>query len=82
LQGGIKTEKFDAVVCCVGIYHDPNLPQVTGMENFPGKQLHCHNYRRNKSFKGEAVLVVGASFSGLKLISQFKSVLFMHIASF
>jgi len=64
LQGEVNTERFDAVVCCVGTYHDPNVPQVEGMVCFPGRQLHCHNYRHNTSFKDEAVLVVGASFSG------------------
>jgi cation diffusion facilitator CzcD-associated flavoprotein CzcO len=62
----MRAEEFDAVVCCVGTYHDPNLPDVKGMAAFPGRQLHCHNYRHNASFKGETVLVVGASFSGQK----------------
>lgn len=64
MQEAKEPERFDAVVCCVGTYHDPNLPDVKGMKTFPGRQLHCHNYRNASSFAMEAVLVVGASFSG------------------
>ena len=59
-----ETETFDAVVCCVGTYHAPNLPDLKGLRLFPGQQMHCHNFRHKDSFKDESVLVVGASFSG------------------
>ncbi len=59
-----ETEVFDAVVCCVGTYHAPNLLDLEGIRTFPGRQMHCHSYRRNTCFKDESVLVVGASFSG------------------
>jgi cation diffusion facilitator CzcD-associated flavoprotein CzcO len=55
---------FDAVVVCNGHYVEPNLPEVAGAENFPGLQLHSHNYRLPGQFQGQAVLVVGASNSG------------------
>ena len=58
------TGVYDGVVSAVGNYHEPNLPDIPGMEGFPGQQLHCHNYRSNASFAGKTVLVVGASFSG------------------
>ena len=56
--------EFDAAVCCVGNYAEPNLPQVAGMDAFPGLQMHCHNFRTAARFTGLHVLVVGASFSG------------------
>ena len=39
-------------------------PDIAGMDSFPGRQLHCHNFRHNKPFRDQRVLVVGASFSG------------------
>lgn len=57
--------EFDAVVSCVGNYSDPNVPEISGMDSFPGQQLHVHNFRRDDAFPGKSVLVVGASFSGL-----------------
>jgi len=44
-------------LCCM-------QPDIPGIDSFPGKQLHCHNFRHNEPFRGERVLVVGASFSG------------------
>ena len=34
------------------------------MDSFPGRQLHCHNFRHNEPFRDQRVLVVGASYSG------------------
>ena len=56
--------QFDAVVVCVGNYHQPNLPDVRGIDDFPGLQMHAHNYRSAGMFKGQVVVIVGASFSG------------------
>ncbi|KAK9815265.1 hypothetical protein WJX72_000885 [[Myrmecia] bisecta] len=66
--------EFDAVVSCIGNYSEPNLPDVDGMEAFPGRQLHCHNYRRPDAFAGQTVLVVGASFSGEEIARRIAAV--------
>lgn len=68
------TEVFDAVVSAVGNYHEPNLPDVSGIRSFPGVQVHCHNYRTKHRFTGLRVLVVGASFSGDEIARQIASV--------
>ena len=61
----VQTEEFDALVVAVGCYTEPNLPAVPGMDTTPAFQMHCHNYRTPERFAGQAVLVVGASFSGI-----------------
>lgn len=61
---GCTEYDFDAVVVCVGNYHQPNLPEVKGMDDFTGLQMHAHNYRSSSMFAGMRVIVVGASFSG------------------
>ncbi|KAL0020530.1 hypothetical protein WJX79_005454 [Trebouxia sp. C0005] len=58
--------KFNMVVC-VGNYHQPNLPEIKGMDDFKGLQMHAHNYRSSSMFAGMQVIVVGASFSGEEL---------------
>lgn len=61
-----STINYDAVVSCVGNYSEPNVPDdISGMDSFPGDQLHCHNYRNNDRFVGRTVVVLGASFSGM-----------------
>jgi len=59
-----KSSTFDACVICNGHYSKPRVPQWPGQEEFPGIQMHSHNYRRPEKFKGKRVLVVGAAFSG------------------
>lgn len=59
--------EFDAVVVCVGNYHQPNLPEVRGIDDFPGLQMHAHNYRSPAMFAHQTVIIVGASFSGKRL---------------
>ena len=61
---GCTEYDFDAVVVCVGNYHQPNLPEIKGMDDFKGLQMHAHNYRSSSMFAGMQVIVVGASFSG------------------
>lgn len=63
-QAGRQRHVFDAVVVCNGHYSEPNLPQVEGAATFPGLQMHSHNYRQPDGFKGQTVMVVGASNSG------------------
>ena len=63
-QAAASQLHFDAVVICVGNYHQPNLPDVTGIDDFPGLQMHAHNFRHSSTFAGMRVIVVGASFSG------------------
>ena len=38
------------------------------MQEFPGTQIHTHSFRGGQQFKGQTVLVVGASFSGEPLL--------------
>lgn len=61
---GQSEYEFDSVVVCVGNYHQPNLPDIKGIDDFRGLQMHAHNYRSNSMFAGMRVIVVGASFSG------------------
>eukprot|EP00775_Hariotina_reticulata_P007189 gene7189-7403_t len=49
--------------------------RVPGMADWPGLQLHSHNYRGPHQFKGMAkVLVVGASFSGEEIARHISGV--------
>lgn len=41
----------------------PKLPEIRGMETFPGNQIHSHFYRRKDSYKDKRLLIVGAGNS-------------------
>ncbi|KAJ6326925.1 hypothetical protein OIU76_004143 [Salix suchowensis] len=41
-DSGFLDEKFDAVVACSGHVTEP---RIAGINLWPGKQIHSHNYR-------------------------------------
>lgn len=55
------------MLVCNGHYSEPQLPTVQGMGDFPGAQLHSHNYRSPGGFGGQRVLVAGAANSGVDI---------------
>ncbi|GBF91344.1 hypothetical protein Rsub_03664 [Raphidocelis subcapitata] len=65
-----QRQEFDALVVCNGHYTATNLPRVEGREEFPGLQMHSHNYRTPEPFAGQTVLIVGASNSGEDLCRE------------
>jgi len=58
-----KTDTFDWVVVASGHFSVPNVPYFEGIETFPGRVLHAHDFRSADEFKGKDVLIVGASYS-------------------
>ncbi|KAK6120558.1 hypothetical protein DH2020_045689 [Rehmannia glutinosa] len=62
-----SSEVFDAVVVCVGHYTQPRLADLPGIENWPGKQMHSHNYRVPEPFQDQIVVVIGDGPSALDI---------------
>ncbi|CAI9106294.1 OLC1v1005420C2 [Oldenlandia corymbosa var. corymbosa] len=52
-------EWFDAVVVCNGHFTQPKLAKLPGIEKWPAKQIHSHNYRVPEPFRDQCVIVVG-----------------------
>ncbi|EOA40352.1 hypothetical protein CARUB_v10009080mg [Capsella rubella] len=62
---GISSDEiFDAVVVCNGHYTEPRVAHVPGIDSWPGKQIHSHNYRLPDPFKDQVVVVIGNFASG------------------
>jgi len=56
-------ERFDQVIVATGHFSTPNVPYFEGLEKFPGRVLHAHDFRDAQEFAGKNLLVVGASYS-------------------
>ncbi|KAL9142106.1 hypothetical protein ABFS82_14G147300 [Erythranthe guttata] len=54
-----SNEIFDAVVVCSGHHTQPRVADFPGMEKWPGKQMHSHNYRVPEPFRNQIVVVIG-----------------------
>ncbi|KAG0474900.1 hypothetical protein HPP92_014586 [Vanilla planifolia] len=59
----LEKEVFDAVVICNGHHTQPRLAYIPGIEKWPGKQTHSHNYRNPEPFKDQVVVIIGRGSS-------------------
>lgn len=59
----VSTEEFDFVVVATGHFSVPFIPEYPGMESFPGRILHSHDFRNAEEFSGQDLLVLGSSYS-------------------
>ncbi|KAM0821207.1 hypothetical protein ACQ4PT_025301 [Festuca glaucescens] len=75
-------EVFDAVVVCNGHYYQPHVADIAGMDAWPGKQLHSNTYRVPEPFRGQVVVVIGCSVSGMDISRDIAGVAKeVHVAS-
>ncbi|RTQ48870.1 dimethylaniline monooxygenase [Hymenobacter gummosus] len=68
--GERQTETFARVIVASGRYNKPRLPRTPGLDHFHGRVLHSMEYRGREQFRGQRVLVVGNSISGLEIASD------------
>ncbi|KAF2616839.1 hypothetical protein F2Q68_00040687 [Brassica cretica] len=81
-DGIFKDEIFDSVVVCNGHYTEPRVAHVPGIDSWPGKQIHSHNYRVPDPFKDQVVVVIGNFASGSDISRDITGVAKeVHIAS-
>ncbi|XP_047057379.1 probable indole-3-pyruvate monooxygenase YUCCA11 [Lolium rigidum] len=64
-----KVERYAAkhLVAAAGENDEKVVPEVPGLEGFPGKVMHACEYRTGKGIEGKAVLVVGSGNSGMEI---------------
>jgi trimethylamine monooxygenase len=55
--------KFDRLIVATGHYHMPNMINIDGVNQFPGRVLHSHEFRGADEFVGKNLLIIGGSFS-------------------
>eukprot|EP00090_Calanus_glacialis_P034471 TRINITY_DN5798_c0_g1_i1.p1 TRINITY_DN5798_c0_g1~~TRINITY_DN5798_c0_g1_i1.p1 ORF type:complete len:452 (-),score=110.55 TRINITY_DN5798_c0_g1_i1:130-1485(-) len=63
-------ERFDYVIVASGHYSVPNIPTFPGIEKFPGRVLHAHDFRDANEFTGKRLLLIGASYSAEDIALQ------------
>jgi len=59
----LSVDTFDYVVVANGHFSTPNVPVFPGLETFPGRVLHAHDFRDAAEFAGKRVLCIGSSYS-------------------
>lgn len=69
-SGQQETELFDHVVVATGHFSTPNMPYFEGLEHYPGRVLHAHDFRDAVEFAGNDILLVGSSYSAEDIATQ------------
>ncbi|XP_058793276.1 trimethylamine monooxygenase-like [Phymastichus coffea] len=65
----LKTNEYSEIICdavmvCNGHYSKYYVPDIPGMETFPGEIFHSIFYREPQQFTGKTVVIMGAGSSG------------------
>ncbi len=69
-QDELSTEEFDHVIVATGHFSTPNAPYFEGLEQFPGRVLHAHDFRDACEFQGKDLLLIGSSYSAEDIGTQ------------
>ncbi len=59
----LSSSEFDYVFGASGHFSTPQIPEFPGLDKFPGRTMHSHDFRSADEFAGKDVLCVGASYS-------------------
>lgn len=65
-------EEFEAnlVIGAVGLFNEPQLPDIPGIEEFEGTAFHSAYWDRSHRFEGERVAVIGTGASAIQFVPQ------------
>ena len=66
----LPAERFDYVIVATGHFSVPNVPSFPGIDEFPGRVIHSHDFRNASQYKDKTLLVVGSSISAEDIALQ------------
>ena len=69
-RGALESDEFDYVVVATGHFSTPHVPHFDGLDRFPGRVLHAHDFRDAREFAGKRLLLVGSSYSAEDIGTQ------------
>ena len=69
-ENNTTKEDFDYLVVAAGHFSVPYIPYYEGMNSFPGRILHGHDFRDAEEFRNKDVVVLGSSYSAEDIALQ------------
>ena len=58
------------LISCTGYLHDPQIPNIPGLDKFPGKVFHSSRWDHSHDLNGERVAVIGTGASAIQFIPE------------
>jgi len=71
---GSKTQKFNAVISCVGFLSRPQMPDIEGMDLFKGQSCHTAQWRDDLDLEGKRVGIIGSGASSYQTTPEIAKV--------
>jgi 4-hydroxyacetophenone monooxygenase len=68
IDGGEDTLTARALICAVGQFSNPVIPDIKGANDFDGPAFHTADWRDDVDLTGKRVAVIGAGASGFQLV--------------
>lgn len=59
---GIET--YRTVISATGVFNNPQMPVIDGMDSFDGEMIHSHDFTHPEQIRGKRLMVVGNGPSG------------------
>ncbi|MFE2041815.1 flavin-containing monooxygenase [Streptomyces sp. NPDC059477] len=68
VESGAGTFTADVVVSATGALSDPRVPEIPGLDSFPGKVFHSARWDHGYDLRGKRVAVVGTGASAIQIV--------------
>ncbi|MFI6935615.1 flavin-containing monooxygenase [Streptomyces sp. NPDC050287] len=68
IETGGGTLSADVVVSATGPLSDPRIPDIPGLESFPGRVFHSARWDHDQDLRGKRVAVVGTGASAIQIV--------------
>jgi cation diffusion facilitator CzcD-associated flavoprotein CzcO len=79
--GQSATLSVDVVVCAVGLFGSPKLPDIAGLTDFRGMLMHTAQWEHGLDLAGKRVAVIGTGASGVQVVPELAKIA-QHVTVF
>jgi 4-hydroxyacetophenone monooxygenase len=66
--GAFDSERFDFIISCVGLFTEPKVPDIPGLDTFAGIAIHSGAWPDDAVIDGKRVAVVGTGASAMQIV--------------
>lgn len=70
-----------SIICASGSFTNPNIPNITGMNDYNGLILHSKDYKNDVEFRNKRVIVVGGGNSAVQIAVELANTADVTIAT-
>jgi cation diffusion facilitator CzcD-associated flavoprotein CzcO len=64
-----EIDTADVLITATGAIHQPNIPEIPGLETFRGEWLHSSRWRDDTQYKGRRVGIIGAGATATQMVT-------------